>query len=412
MKKSYWLGFLSGALCMILCIFVGVNVYQFSVQRSMQKIINNQESTEEAESSSTKISAINVLAKVTLLQKYIDTYYLNPVKSEDLEDGIYKGIIKGLDDPYSVYYTKKEYNSLQESTSGIYCGIGARVSQDVETGIITIVQPFEGGPAEKAGILPNDILYKIEGEEVIGEDLSEVVAKMKGEKGSKVSLTIIRDKKEMDFEITRNEVENPTVSHEMLDNKIGYIKVTEFDEVTAEQFRAALDNLEKQNEKGLIIDLRNNGGGRLTAVVDMLDRMLPKGVIVSTKEKSGEGEIYNSTDKEKFEKPLIVLINGHSASASEVFAGAIQDYGTGKLLGTTSFGKGIVQTIFGLSDGTAVKLTTSEYFTPKGRNIHGTGLTPDITVDLKEDLKQKVTIDKGEDNQLQAAVKELKKEMK
>lgn len=413
MKKSYWSGFLSGILCTVLCIFIGVNAYRFAINHTLEKIVNDTENTtESAQQETPKISAINVLAKVTLLQKYIDTYYLNPVKADDLENGIYKGVIEGLADPYSVYYTKSEYASLQESTSGVYCGIGARVSQDIETGIITIVQPFEDGPADVAGVLPNDIIYKVEGEEVLGKDLTEVVAKMKGKKGTKVSLTVLRDNSEMDFTITRNEVENPTVTSELLENKIGYIKVSEFDEITAEQFRTALDKLEKQKESGLIIDLRNNGGGRLTAVVDMLDRMLPEGKIVYTKEKSGEGETYFSTEKEKFEKPLVVLINGNSASASEVFAGAIQDYGIGKLMGTTSFGKGIVQTIFGLADGTGVKLTTSEYFTPKGRNIHGTGLTPDVTVELNEELKQKVTIGKEEDNQLTAAVKEIQKQQK
>jgi len=408
MKKSYWSGFLCGVLCTVLCAFIGVTAFQFAINRASQDEI----SIKSTENTSSKISTINVLAKVTLLQKYIDTFYLNNVDGEELEDGIYKGILKGLDDPYSVYYTKKEYSSLQESTTGVYCGIGARVTQDIDTGIITIVQPFEGGPADVAGILPNDIIYKIEGNEVTGEDLSEVVAMMKGKKGTKVSLTILRDRKEMEFAVARSDIEIPTVEYKMLDNKIGYIKVSEFDEVTAEQFRKALDDLEKKNEKGLVIDLRNNGGGRLTAVVDMLDRMLPEGVIVSTKEKSGEGDTYSSTDEEKFEKPLAVLINGNSASASEVFAGAIQDYGTGELVGTTSFGKGIVQTIFGLNDGTAVKLTTSEYFTPKGRNIHGTGLKPDVKVELKEELKQKVTIDAKDDNQLQTAIKEVQKEIK
>ncbi|MFA9465312.1 MAG: S41 family peptidase [Velocimicrobium sp.] len=413
MKKSYWSGFLSGVLCTILCFILGVNGYQIVINRTAQHSTDDTKSTTEStETKTTKISAINVLAKVSVLQKYIDTYYLNDISGKDLEDGIYKGIIKGLGDPYSTYYTKDEYNSLQESTSGIYCGIGAYVSQDVNTGIVTIVQPFEGGPADNAGILPGDIIYKIEGEEVTGKDLPEVVARMKGEEGTKVSLTVIRNNKEMHFDVTRNKVETPTVVYQMLDGNIGYIRVTTFDEVTAHQYRLALDDLEQQGEKGLIVDLRNNGGGRLTAVVDMLDRMLPEGVIVSTKEKSGGGETYNSTDEEKFEKPFAVLINGNSASASEVFAGAIQDYGIGELIGTTSFGKGIVQTIFGLNDGTAVKLTTSEYFTPKGRNIHGTGLTPDISVDLTEEQKKKININKDEDNQLQTAIKEIEKGIK
>lgn len=408
MKKSYWSGFLCGVLCTVLFALVGVNVHQFAVNRSAA----NESRTETAEHEDSKISTINVLTKVSLLQKYIDIYYLNEVKGENLEDGIYKGIVKGLHDPYSVYYTKNEFTSLQESTNGVYCGIGASVMQDPDTGAVSIVQPFAGGPAEKAGVLPNDIIYKIDGKEVIGKDLSQVVAMMKGEKGSKVDFTLLREKKEIDLTLVRDEIEVPTVAHKMLDDNIGYIKVSEFDEVTAKQFRKALDGLEADNEKGLIIDLRNNGGGRLSAVVDMLDRMLPEGVIVSTKEKSGEGETYSSTDKEKFEKPLVVLINGNSASASEVFAGAIQDYGTGKLVGTTSFGKGIVQTIFGLKDGTAVKLTTSEYFTPKGRNIHGRGLTPDVTVELKEGLQQKINIDQNEDNQLQTAITTVKEAIK
>lgn len=412
MKKSYWSGFLSGVLCTVLVAFLAVNAYQFALNRSAQKITEGTESAETSESTNSQISTISVLAKVSLLQKYIDTYYLNDVTGSDLENGIFKGIVEGLEDPYSVYYTKDEYTALQESTSGVYCGIGARVAQDAQTGIITIVEPFANGPAAEAGILPNDIIYKIEDEDVTGEDLNEVVAKMKGEEGTEVHITMIRDTEEKDFTVVRGEIENPTVLHEMLDDNIGYIKVSEFDEVTAEQFRQALDDLEEQDETALIIDLRNNGGGRLTAVVDMLDRMLPEGIIVTTKEKSGKGETYKSTNEEQFEKPLAVLINGNSASASEVFAGAIQDYGIGKLVGTTSFGKGIVQTIFGLNDGTAVKLTTSEYFTPKGRNIHGTGLEPDVEVELKDELKQQIVIDKDKDNQLKKAISVVEKELK
>lgn len=406
MNKSYWTGFLSGIACTLLCLIIGLNAYHIVLNQSNNRIADEVDmgDNEEGKPLKTKISTAEVVTKVNLLQNYIDTYYLKEVDGEKLEDGIFKGIVWGLADPYSVYYTKEEYNTLQESTSGVYCGIGARVSQDMETGIITIVEPFENSPAEKAGILPGDIIYKVEDEDISGKDVSEVVAKMKGKEGTKVSITLIRGKKEVVAEVTRREVENPTVKYEMLEGNVGYIKVSEFDEVTAEQFRTALKDLESKGEKGLIIDLRNNGGGRLTAVVDMLDRMLPEGIIVTTKETTGDGETYTSSNEEKFDKPLAVLINGHSASASEVFAGAIQDYGIGKLVGTTSFGKGIVQTIFGLEDGTAVKLTTAEYFTPKGRNIHGTGLEPEIKVELDKDLMKKVVIDKKDDNQLQTAV--------
>lgn len=354
----------------------------------------------------------SVVAKTLLLENYISKYYLRDADAGQIVEGIYKGVLQSLQDPYSVYYTKEEYDSLQESTQGVYCGIGARVSQDVKTGIITIVQLFEGSPAIDAGILPGDIIYKVEDEEVTGTDLSKVVAKMKGKEGTSVELTVVRESKKVDCTVIREEIEIPTVEHEMLEDSIGYIQVTEFDQVTAKQFRDALEDLEKQGQDGLVIDLRNNGGGRLDAVVDMLDRMLPEGTIVSTKDKAGEGETFSSTGEEQFNKPLAVLINGNSASASEVFSGAIQDYGTGKLVGTTSFGKGIVQTIFDLKDGSAIKLTTSEYFTPKGRNIQGTGLEPDVKVELDKDQAKKVTVEKEKDNQLKKAVETVKNEIK
>lgn len=354
----------------------------------------------------------SVVTKTLLLENYISKYYLREAKEEQIEEGIYKGVLQSLQDPYSVYYTKEEYASLQESTSGVYCGIGARVSQDVKTGIITIVQLFENSPAVDAGILPGDIIYQVENEEVTGTDLSEAVAKMKGKEGTSVELTVIRDSEKIDCTVVRKKIEVPTVEHELLEDSIGYIQVTEFDQVTAKQFRDALEDLEKQGQDGLIIDLRNNGGGRLDAVVDMLDRMLPEGAIVSTKDKAGEGETYTSTGEEQFNKPLAVLINGNSASASEVFSGAIQDYGIGKLVGTTSFGKGIVQTIFDLKDGSAIKLTTSEYFTPKGRNIQGTGLEPDVEVELDKDQLKKVTVEKEKDSQLKKAVETVKDEIK
>lgn len=343
--------------------------------------------------------------KIALLEQYIDTYYLRDADKKEYAEGIYKGLIESLEDPYSTYFTKEEYEEVMTKSSGTYCGIGASVRQDAKTGAIIIVSPFQDGPADKAGILPDDIVYKVDEKEVTGEDLSEVVSKMKGEEGTTVELSLLRENEIIDVTVTRKQVENPTVQTKMLEKEnIGYIKVSGFEEVTAKQFREALEELENKGEQGLIIDLRGNGGGRLEVVVDMLDRMLPEGVIVSTKTKEGKGEEYHSTDKEKFHKPLAVLINGNSASASEVFAGAIQDYKIGKLVGTTSFGKGIVQTVFKLNDGSAVKLTTSEYFTPKGRNIHGKGLEPDVKVELDENLSKKIILEETEDNQLKKAI--------
>lgn len=416
MGKRFWSGFGIGIAAALLALVIGFNGYHFAMDQIINRASKTVESDlENADTNSEKdglsgVSVLGVMSKINLLQRYIDTYYLNDINEDALKDGIYKGYIKSLEDPYSVYYTENEYKSLQESTDGTYCGIGARVTQDMDTGIISIVTPFKGSPAEEAGILPGDIVYSVAGEPVTGEDLSEVVAKMKGKEGTSVDLVLIRGDQEKQATCIRRKIEIPTVEYEMMENQIGYIQVSEFDGVTAQQFRLAVDELEKQGQKGMVIDLRNNGGGRLDAVVDMLDRMLPEGIVVSTKDKNGEGETYTSSNKESFSKPLEVLINGNSASASEVFAGAIQDYQAGKLVGTTSFGKGIVQSIFALNDGTAIKLTTSEYFTPQGRNIHGKGLTPDLAVDLEEQLKRKVVIDKKDDNQLQAAVADLLKQ--
>lgn len=401
MKKGFWKGALAGLLTGIAGCTVAVICLLSS--GNLMLMLGQSDSAKEL---------AGIMQKVSLLEQYIDVYYLNGTEGLSLGEGIYKGLLESLEDPYSVYYTEEEYADLLEKTEGTYCGIGAVVSQNADTGVITIVEPYEESPAAEAGILPGDIIYKVNGEEVTGEDLTQVVSKMKGEEGTTVDVTILRENEMLDVTITRKQIEIETVEYEMLDNSIGYIEVSSFDGVTDEQFREALEDLEGQGQKGLIIDLRDNGGGRLDTVVDMLDRMLPEGVIVSTKTKDGSGETYQSTDEEQFEKPLVVLINENSASASEVFAGAIQDYGTGVLVGTTSFGKGIVQSLFTLEDGSAVKLTTSEYFTPAGRNIHGDGLTPDVEVELLEELKTKLTVEKDEDNQLKAAVEEIEKQIK
>lgn len=352
-------------------------------------------------------NAGKTLSKMNALKSYIDEYYMEDVGEEELADGIYKGMLESLDDPYSCYYTEEEYNSLMEDSSGTYCGIGASVTQDVDTGIISVVTSFKGGAAADAGIESGDIVSKVDGKDVTGMNLDDVVAMMKGKEGTTVEVEFYLAGKEAykTFTLERKEVEVPTVAHEMEKNNIGYIAVSAFDEPTDEQFISAVKDLEKQGMEALIVDLRNNGGGMLTSVVNMLDYLLPEGSeIVSTKDKYGKGEIYKARSETAFDLPMVVLINENTASASEVFSGAIQDYGLGTLVGTTSFGKGIVQSVIPLNDGTAIKLTTSYYYTPKGRNIHGTGIEPDVEVTL--DAKDKT------DTQYNQAVKILEREMK
>ena len=408
MKNRYFQGMLVGLL--VSALFFSVLFAGYVRSNSIQSAEGNNGSTNlttEADSDNSLMSKA-VKSKLNRIKSIIDTYYLDEIDEDKMVEGMYKGLVSSLEDPYSVYYTKDEFAALMESSSGSYCGIGAYVSQDVKTGVITIVKPFEGGPAYKAGMLPGDIIYKVSGEEVTGKDLSEIVSKMKGEEGTTVDLEIIRagESEPIKLTIERRTVEVPTISYEMLDNKVGYIQIAEFDEVTGPQFRSAITDLDNQGMKGLVIDLRNNPGGLLDTVCDMLDRMLPEGLIVYTEDKNGtRTEEVKSTAEESFDKPLVVMINGNSASASEVFAGAIQDYGIGTILGTTSFGKGIVQSVIPLSDGSGVKVTVSKYYTPKGRNIHEIGIEPDVVIELKDKLKTKVVIDKSEDNQLQEAIK-------
>lgn len=414
MKNKFLNGFLSGLAATFVIVAIVVTVFANKINENLLRENDNVKTENTSASAAAQVTDQDILKKIDKLEGLIDKYYMEKVDKNTMAEGIYKGLLQSLDDPYSVYYTKEEYTALMESSSGVYYGIGATVSSDVKTGVLSIVKPFVGGPAYEAGLLPGDVLYKVNEEEVTGKDITEVVGKIKGEEGTTVNVTIVREGEAdpIEFTITRRKVEVPTIEYEMLANKIGYIAISEFDEVTAEQFRQALADLEKQGQKGLVIDIRNNPGGLLDTVVDMLDRMLPNGLIVYTEDKYGNRDEYKSDSKEEFNKPLAVLINGNSASASEIFAGAIQDYEKGTIVGTTSFGKGIVQSILPLTDGTAIKVTVSKYYTPKGRNIHKIGISPDVTVELDDALRQKVVIEKKEDNQLQKAISILNKEIK
>jgi carboxyl-terminal processing protease len=337
--------------------------------------------------------------KIEVLDRYIDNYYLFDYDEKDMEEGIYKGMLSGLGDVYTCYYTPEEYASFLESSNGSYSGIGATLTQDPDTGIITVVNTFKGSPAEDAGLQPDDILYKVEGEEVTGEDLSLVVLDLKGEEGTEVSFSILRGTEIIDLTVTRRSIEIETVSYELLDNGIGYIAIAEFDDVTDEQFMTAFSDLKDQGMENLIIDLRNNGGGLVDVTCNILDELLPEGLIVYTEDKNGNRQEETSDAEHYFDGKMAVLVNGNSASASEIFAGAIKDYGVGTLIGTQTFGKGIVQSLIPLGDGSAIKVTVSRYYTPAGNNIHEVGITPDII--LEPDTESE------EDNQLQKAIEIL-----
>ena len=313
-------------------------------------------------------------------EKYL---YSDKIDQNALKEGMIKGYIQGLGDPYSAYYDKKEFKELTESTEGTFYGIGAQFNTATNEGFLTVVNVYEGSPAKKAGIRAGDVLTKVDGKDVGGMSAESVVSRIKGKNGSKVKLTFTRNKKDTyTVDVKREKIEVPTVAYRMQRDNIGYIQITEFTGETATQFNDAFVKLEKQGMVGLVIDLRNNPGGRVDTTGKILDKLLGKGPLVKVKDKNGKEEVLiDSDEKHKWNKPIAVLINGYSASASELFAGAMQDYEAATIIGTKSYGKGVVQQIFSINDGTGVKLTIAEYFTPKGHVVNKKGITPDIKVE-------------------------------
>lgn len=341
--------------------------------------------------------------KLNTLDSLLDSFYMEDVDEEAAADNIFKAYLDSYGDKYTVYYTPEEYQSILESTTGKFYGIGA-VCQKNEDGTILITDAYDNAPAYAAGIRDGDCVVKVDGQDITDMDLSSAVALIKGDIGTTVHLEILREGNTFEVDVTRAEIKAQTVTYSMLDNHIGYLYISQFDTVTTEQFKAAVEDLQAQGMVGLIIDIRNNPGGVLGTVVDMLEYILPDGMIVYTEDKNGKRTEYKGSDGHVLEIPVAVLVNGNSASASEIFAGAVQDYGTGKIIGTQTFGKGIVQTIKPLTDGSAVKFTIAKYYTPKGQDIHGNGVTPDIKVDL--------TQEDTEDTQMKAAVEYLLNETK
>lgn len=436
MKNKFVVGMITGILFGLL-IFVGVYAVAEKRDRKAPGIENvdgtkdtdnsdndndKDKDKEEGNNSSgnllqnnSTISMDLIDEKASYIMNLINAYFLYDVTEEDYKTAIYRALLAACDDPYSCYYTPEEYASMQESSSGIYCGIGCLVQQNIQTMLITVVRPFDGSPAAIAGIRAGDVLYKVDGEDITGMDVNLVVSKLKGVEGTDVTITVYREGESdyLDFVVTRAYIEVETVTYEKLTengHKIGLIAVTEFEEVTSDQFEAALEDLKKWGMEGLVIDMRDNPGGLLDVVVDMLDPLLPEGLTVYMQDKNGNRRDYKS-DAAAYDIPMAVLINGNSASASEIFAGAVQDYKVATVVGTQSFGKGIVQSIFPLSDGSAAKMTIADYYTPLGRNIHGEGITPDVIIELPEGTNAS-TVTREDDTQLAGAIDILLKEIR
>ena len=392
---------LAGALLIFAIAYIG-----FGMQNSIQQLMGQPASANLEEG-----SAINsdLISKLQMLENTIDKYYyLNEMSNEELQTGIYRGIMDALGDPYSEYYSAEELNAMMEQTEGIYYGIGAYIELDSETGFPKINGIIAGAPAEDANLRPNDIIYEVDGESTYGLTLTEVVSLIKGPENTDVVLTIVRggETDYLDVTVNRRKVETPTVTLEMLEDGMAYIQVTEFDEVTIDQFADALATAKGSGMKGMILDLRANPGGSLNAVVEMARMLLPEGMIVYTEDKNGKRTEYTCDGKRQLDKPLVVLVDMNSASASEIMAGAIKDHGIGTLVGTTTFGKGIVQQIVPFRDGSAVKITSSAYYTPNGNNIHGIGIEPDVEVPF--DGEAYYGSEDRPDNQLETAKEVLR----
>jgi len=332
--------------------------------------------------------------KLIGLQEIVEDDFYKDTSGDDLVQGAIKGMFSGLGDVYSQYYTKEEFETLKEQTSGSFVGIGVYISPTSDDDYITIIAPIEGSPAEKAGIKAGDKIVKVDGNNVYTDDSDKAISMIKGKEGTTVKLTIKRGNKEFDIDIKREEIISKSVEGKVLDDSIGYIKITSFNENTCDEFTEALNSLKKKNIKGLVLDLRNNPGGLLDVCSKIADELIGEGTIVYTKDNKGNKE-YLKSDKDKLGLPIAILVNEGSASASEILTAAIVDNNEGIAIGTTTFGKGLVQSVRELKDGTGYKLTTAQYFTPNGDYINGKGIQPKI-------------VEKDESKQLDKAVEWLK----
>lgn len=355
--------------------------------------------------------------KLKVVKNIIDKAYLNDYEEEKLMDATIEGMLEGINDPYAAYYNKDAFESFHTQTEGEYEGIGIYVSYDTAKNMPIIITPIIGSPAAEAGIMPGDYIQYVGDLHASSATYEELVDAIKGKIGSKAKIGLIRynedeSYEEIELQVERKKIDINPITEEVYEGNIGYIKMTSFDEVSYDEFKKKYDDLIKnKNVSGLIVDLRNNPGGILQVCTNITDLLVPEGKIVYTVDKAGNEEAIYS-DKNCISIPLVILVNEGSASASEVLTGAVKDYGTGKVIGTKTYGKGVVQTLKSLGDGTYIKLTTSEYFSPKGNKINEAGITPDIEVELPEDLKDAYNLKYEEDTQLQRAILEMKNMIK
>ncbi|MCQ2520856.1 MAG: S41 family peptidase [Lachnospiraceae bacterium] len=428
MKKGFITGLLSGLLmgvfffCAVSCgkMLTSGQEAQEQPEGTPQSGVAQQQETQQPATSGNKnnngyvLDDSSVERKLEDIEDIIKDLYIDDVTEDQLAEGLFDGIMESLGDPYSVYYTPEEFAELLSDTEGVYYGIGAYLQMDLLYGYPKITGIIANSPAEASTLRVDDYITMVDGVDIIGMELSEAVKLIKGPEGTDVTLTIIRQSDGTEFEeiLTRQKVETPTVTYEMKEDGIGLISISQFDEVTVNQFAEALAAVKEEHAKALVLDLRGNPGGSLQAVVDIAGMLLPEGNVVYTVDKYGYRQDYPSQGNQELDIPMVVLVNGGSASAAEILAGAIKDYGKGTLLGTTTYGKGIVQRLVQLKDGSGIKLTVSHYYTPLGNDIHKVGIEPDEV--LAFDGEAYYTADPADsvDNQLERAIEILKEEIK
>ena len=371
--------------------------YQYVTGNKEKLLIASSEETEEISLTLDKYKTL------------IDKYYLGEVDEEKLKEGAIKGYIEGLDDPYTEYISKEDMEDYMQDTMGNYVGIGIYMVKDTDTGKIKVLAPIKNSPAEKAGIQPGDLILSVDGQTYSADEMTVASNKIKGDTGTTVKLQLLRSNETINVELKRENIKVNPVEGKVLQNKIGYIEFSSFDETTAEDFKSKFEELQKQNITSLIIDLRNNGGGLVDQSLEIADMIADKdSVLLYEVNKNGKEEVKKSEKEPIIKMPIIILANENSASASEILAGALKDLGKAKVVGTKTYGKGVIQQVLTLKDGSGLKITSEEYQTPNRNKIHKIGIEPDEKVELPDTVTNILNVQEEQDTQLQKAIELLK----